>query len=219
MNDDDLNALAGEYVLGLLQGEALAQAQARLRDDPHFAALAQNWERALMPLAEASPAIAPPPGLWERIRASTNPAPKPIARLTARLSRRVRLGIAGLATALAVASLLFTLYAPPQAGRQIAALTNRDGGSFIVMQTKSALTITPQNVILPAGRVAELWLLAPGHAPQALGVFQAGQAIILTLPQPHSTGLALAVSLEPPGGAPGPAPSGPIIAEGAITNL
>ncbi len=223
MTEDDFNALAGEYVLGLLEGEALNEAEALIRADARFAALVQGWESRLMPLIDTTPDLAPPPQLWGRIAAATRPttatAPGSFQHVVAKFTRRFRLGIAGFGAAFAMLALLFLLHTPPQAGRQIAALSNRDGGSFIVEQTKTAMIITPQNITLPAGRVAELWLLAPNHAPQAVGVFQPGQSLNIALPKSPTPGLSLAVSLEPPGGAPGPTPTGPIIAEGAITIL
>ena len=217
MNDEDRNALAGEYVLGLLDGAARREAEDLLHDDARFAALVQEWERRLMPLAEASREIPPPAQLWARIAAATRPAPGWSARRTAWFSGRMRLGVAGLGIALAAAVLLFALRSPLDAGHQIAALQDRDGGSFIVQQTRNGLIITAQNISVPAGRAAELWVLAPGHAPRAIGVFQPGHTLNMALPNPAITGLALAVSLEPPGGAPGPLPTGPIIAEGSIT--
>ncbi|GLR65343.1 anti-sigma K factor RskA [Acidocella aquatica] len=223
MTEDDFNALAGEYVLGLLEGAALNEAEALMRADAGFAALVQSWENRLMPLIETTPDFVPPPLLWDRIAVATRPAtaraPGVVQRLFAGLAQRFRIGGATVGVALALLALFFFLHTPPEAGRQIAALRNRDGGTFIVEQTKTAMIIVPRNITLPAGRVAELWLLAPHHAPQAIGVFQSGQSLNMALPKTSASGLSLAVSLEPPGGAPGPTPTGPIIAEGAITLL
>lgn len=73
----------------------------------------------------------------------------------------------------------------------------------------------------PQGRVAELWLIPKGEAPRSLGLISTELAGAVTVPaellSKIAAGAALAVSLEPPGGAPHGAPTGPIIAKGGIS--
>jgi anti-sigma-K factor RskA len=72
-------------------------------------------------------------------------------------------------------------------------------------------------------RVLELWLIAPGGKPRSLGLIEAGRAIHINLPADLIGHVAadttLAVSLEPPGGSPTGQPTGPVIANGKLTNL
>ncbi len=72
----------------------------------------------------------------------------------------------------------------------------------------------------PQGRVPELWLIPPGKAPRSLGLVSIEKSHTVKVPQDIvtalGTGSVLAISLEPPGGAPAGAPTGPIIAKGAI---
>ena len=49
---DDLEALAGEYVLGTLSAEERLAVQQRLLDSPDLARLVAEWEDRLAPLAE-----------------------------------------------------------------------------------------------------------------------------------------------------------------------
>ncbi|MDE8345179.1 MAG: anti-sigma factor [Acidocella sp.] len=229
MTPEPQDILASEYVLGLLEGEALREAEALLHANAGFAALVQSWERRLMPLAETTPELPPPPQVWRRIaaatRANSTDATQP-AGLRARggmptgfIRTRRGMFLAVCGSAVAALVVVVTMSISPQPARQIAMLKNRDGGGFIVAQTKTDMIITPSHITLPSGHVAELWLLAPNHAPQAIGVFQPGHSLDIKLPTTPSPGLSLAVSLEPPGGAPGPTPTGPIIAEGVITIL
>ncbi len=71
-----------------------------------------------------------------------------------------------------------------------------------------------------AGRVYELWILRDDGVPVSLGLLpQTGDAS-LTLSAAAVDGLqrgrTLAVSLEPPGGSPEPAPTGPVLFTTAI---
>jgi anti-sigma-K factor RskA len=66
---DDLDALAGEYVLGTLDADERAQAQARLAADADFAALVRSWEIRLGELSAMVEPIEPLPHTWSRIKA------------------------------------------------------------------------------------------------------------------------------------------------------
>jgi anti-sigma-K factor RskA len=67
MTTDDADALAGEYVLGTLRGDARSEFERRLAGDPALSARVAAWEERLAPAAEALPAAPLPPGLWARI--------------------------------------------------------------------------------------------------------------------------------------------------------
>ena len=64
----------------------------------------------------------------------------------------------------------------------------------------------------------QLWALPPGGAPQSLGVLDHAQALRLPAPESAVRAVpALAVSLEPAGGAPrGSGPTGPVLFKGAL---
>jgi anti-sigma-K factor RskA len=67
MNDDH-DMLAAEYVLGTLDADERAQAQALVESDARFAALVRGWERRLGELQAMVDPVEPPPQLWDRIR-------------------------------------------------------------------------------------------------------------------------------------------------------
>ena len=69
----------------------------------------------------------------------------------------------------------------------------------------------------PAGQVQELWIIAPDAAPVSLGLLQEASLAVPypTLPQ----GWTLAVSLEPAGGSPTGAPTGPVLAAGVVGDV
>jgi len=203
MDEDEIMVLAGEFVLGLLAGEELARAEA----DARFPAAVKVWQDRLMVLAETVPPATPPARVWAKISATISP------RLAVR--RRVwwLSGLAGAAIAAAV-SLWLTQPAPP---RDIATLTTTTAWRFDVQVSATALIISPEIFSVPAGKSAELWLIAPHQAPKPLGLLDAHAA--LAVARPHGTGLVLAVSLEPPGGSPAGLPTGPVIGEVMLTKL
>ncbi|TXI45547.1 MAG: hypothetical protein E6Q50_15975 [Lysobacter sp.] len=60
--------LAGEYVLGVLDGDALREAEAKVQSDAGFARLVWDWQRRLAPWWDSTPAVAPPDHAWPGIR-------------------------------------------------------------------------------------------------------------------------------------------------------
>lgn len=64
---DDQHALAGEYVLGTLSGEARDDVAGRMDREPALREAVQAWEARLLPLAALAPPVEPSPALWSRI--------------------------------------------------------------------------------------------------------------------------------------------------------
>jgi len=201
--DDDL--LAAEYVLGVLEAEARAMATARLRTDAAFAAAVHAWETRLDGLNDGF-AEAPAPDLMPAIEARLFPtatAPRP---------RRTWFGLAAagaLVAGLAVAALFLNQTGPAQApllttlaAADLAYEVRADGETLQVTRIAGAPA--------PQGQVHELWAIAPGGAaPVSLGLL--GEApLTLRYPVPPP-GWVLAVSVEPAGGSPTGAPTGPVI--------
>jgi anti-sigma-K factor RskA len=207
MTEEEFFALAGEYALGLLDGEELAQADAMRREDARFAAAIRAWESRLLPLLDEVRPSAPPARVWARIRAATAPARSGEAR---RWAWPAGLLAAGLAVVFAV-----VLLRPP--AHELARLASRDGGVFLVAEAGARLEVSPQNISLPAGKTGELWLVVGNAAPRALGLIDAGHGLKIALPAARN--FVLAVSVEPPGGSPTGRATGPVIAEGAVTTL
>jgi anti-sigma factor RsiW len=67
--DEDIDGLAAEYVLGSLDAAERTEVDARRRTDRQLAEAIAAWERRLAPLSEREPGIAPPPHLIEDILA------------------------------------------------------------------------------------------------------------------------------------------------------
>jgi anti-sigma-K factor RskA len=70
MDNDDLDALAAEYVLGTLPSDERAHAEALVVIDPGFVDIVRQWERRLGELNVMVEAVEPPAALWDKVKAS-----------------------------------------------------------------------------------------------------------------------------------------------------
>ena len=79
MDENELEDIAGEYVLGTLSAEEREEAEARLESDAYFAALVRAWEERLAPLAESAAFqdadVVPPDDVWDEIHARLDALP------------------------------------------------------------------------------------------------------------------------------------------------
>jgi anti-sigma-K factor RskA len=223
MSDDE--RLAAEYALGVLDGAERAAAAQRIGREPVFAALVAQWEARFAPWANEIDEVAPPPHVWERIAAAL-PAPAP-SRQTLWQSLALWRGLTAATAALAVACLVALIYVG-SAVRQQPLVASIDGGGhrhFVatVDPGRDRIAVSPAAFSTDATRVPELWLIPPDGRPRAVGLLSADRTVTLTLPAPLAAlakdNAVLAVSLEPPGGSPTGAPTGPVIASGKLTNL
>ena len=88
---------------------------------------------------------------------------------------------------------------------------------------ESSMVMRPlTQVSVAADRALELWSLPPQGAPVSLGLISSSGATVLArerLPRTLLRGgtAQLAVSLEPPGGSPTGAPTGPVLYAGRLT--
>jgi len=88
---------------------------------------------------------------------------------------------------------------------------------------KQRITLTPLGGSRDAERVPELWLIPADGKARSMGVFDDAQARAARIPDALmpllSDGAVLAVTMEPPGGAPGGVATGPVVAKGGISTL
>ena len=233
-DDDGADLTAAEFVLGLLEGEARERAEARMRDDPAFRTEVDYWEERLAPLADAVAPVDPPARLWLRIDGTISPPT--VVPFPTRTRPWDRVGLwraaAGASMAAAAACLALVIFrpapAPPAASGPllVATLAQADGKALFVAtldRSRRSLSVVP--VAGPVGdkRSPELWVIPAGGKPRPVGMLDAAQArlmpasaAVLSVADAHA---ALAVSLEPAGGSPTGAPTGPVIATGALKAL
>jgi anti-sigma-K factor RskA len=213
-NPQLLEALAREYVLGTLHGRARARFARVLGSSLTARRAVLSWESRLAPLATAVPRVEPPQHVWAQIEAAIGGRTAPRAR---------ELGFwPALAAGLAALAVLFGgLYLGQQPridqARYVSVITDQASGPVWLLQAFAAelriSTINDRPV--PAGNSYELWMLPNGAAPVSLGLIPGTGTAALPLDAQALVVLAqtatLAVSLEPAGGSPTGAPTGPII--------
>lgn len=106
---DDIDALAGEYVLGTLDRDERIAVAVRRDKEPALDKAIRDWERRLGPLSEVIAPVAPPPNLYSKIRAQIGLSNHVVSlkarekELKARAARwrRATIGITALAACLA----------------------------------------------------------------------------------------------------------------------
>lgn len=241
---EDDGALAGEYVLGVLDMAERAAFEARLKREPALAAAVAAWERDFSVLDDGF-AEAPAPDLMPAIEARLFGVPGAAGTAGAARGRLGRwwlqaLGGAGLAGVLGVLALAIlpppvppappvvppagpTIPETPPAPRAILAATLAAEGQALVYAARydveaGELVLSRQGgEAAAAGQVHELWLIAGQAAPVSLGLVEGAEfrRPLAALP----ADAVLAISLEPAGGSPTGAPTGPVLVTGAVAAL
>jgi anti-sigma-K factor RskA len=233
--DDDV--LAGELVLGVLASADRRRAQARAEADREFSARVAGWERRFAPLLAEIPALAPPAQLWPQIRSRLGWQDRAPAAPGLWQSLALWRTAAALAAVAAVGLWLSRAPAPPPpvvvvtppaesaVAKEVTTLAHDDGSPGWLASVDPAqgtvLMVPVPGTPDAQGRVPELWIIPAGQAPRSLGALSITKSHTVAVPADSRSALAapgsvLAVTLEPAGGMPHAAPSGPIIAKGAI---
>ncbi|MGE0212253.1 MAG: anti-sigma factor [Parvibaculaceae bacterium] len=229
--DRDIQELADEYVLGLLDADETARVEARIEHDAALrAAVGASRDRFLEIDLAAEPA-GTSPQLWARIAArlgdpvANSGAISPVSSAIApandnflTLWRRVAL-VAMAASVVLALGLGWSLLSP-QKPRVIAILVNDAGSPLVVVEDfgDASARITPLvDFEVPEGRIMQVWTLpSPELGPVSLGLMQRAETVTIEgpkLPEPHPEQL-YEITLEQTGGSPTGRPTGPILVKG-----
>ena len=232
---DDRRDLAAEYALGVLSGDELSEARERATSDADFALAVARWRGRLAPLgAEVEPS-APPKSVWTRIEQAVAQLPAAHSNVVV-LHRRLNLwrGATAAMTALA-ATLAGVLVLQPRAeppvahqpaGTPMVAMLSDEQKQMRVMAswnpgTRQLVLAVASDMPADPSHAHELWVIPPGGKPRSLGTMGSARQSHMRLADAIATlmesGATVAISVEPPGGSPTGAPTGPVIASGALT--
>ena len=209
--------LAAEYVLGTLTGGARRRFDALLPAHPALRQAVAGWERRLLPMALKAEPVQPAPRVWASIEDKLGWAPP--ARAS---SLRVRFWQAFSAAATVVAVVLATAtHQPPAEAPMIVVLHATKGSETLVAglsPDRRQIAIQPlQKVALTSDQSLELWALKKDGPPASLGVIAADKLTAVSPKSLPKDTKGLAVSLEPLGGSPTGAPTGPVLFVGELT--
>jgi anti-sigma-K factor RskA len=223
----DERTQAAEYVLGLLEGEARADAERRLASDAGFAREVERWRARF---AEFDDTTEPQPAgdaLWNRIEATmAGGAPQSGARSSAwsRLWSDIAvLRAATIGASLAVLMLAVGLGVAIRQARlqpvMVAVLVDGDRtGAVVHAFADGRVVLLPLTSInVPSGRALQVWTLpSRERGPVSVGLMDRARTLELELkdlPRPGPDQL-FEITLEPAGGSPTGRPTGPILFKG-----
>lgn len=188
---DDIDARAGEYVLGTLDASERTAVEAERAHDIRLDAAIHAWERRLLPLARETAGVTPPPDLFERIEhqiAKTKAAPLSNAQSSAQviaLQSRVKrwqwatVGTTALAATFAGVAVFRDTILPPKPQSFVAAFVANDELPRFMLTIDLAsreLTIRPVGADRLQGKTYQLWIASDqlGPSPRSLGVLDDG---------------------------------------------
>jgi anti-sigma-K factor RskA len=221
-NSELLEQLAGEYVVGTLRGAARGRFTRLCERLPAASAARARWEDRLATLALTLAPLEPGVRIWQGIHQQITAAK--VTSISSRLRPRLWLPLAAAAALLGIAVWLGPQFLSPPT--QVVAVLGADGAhpQWRIERTADAhqlrvtaifaMTSNPQKAF-------ELWALPPGgKAPVSLGLLPREGKAAYKLSNVQSEAVLaavnLAVSVEPPGGSPTGAPTGPVIMVGPV---
>lgn len=219
-SDEDLQQLAGEYVLGTLTAQQRREVEQRLPNDPALRAAVDVWEERLLPLTDMVDPVTPSNGLWYRIERSLNgharaPERSSGIRWWDSLSFWRGLAGAGLAASLVLGVTLLTR-APAPTSYLVVLVAPQDKAPGWVVQASNPkeIQLIPLGVTeVPADKALEFWTKGNDwQGPVSLGLVKPGQTLSIALDKlpPLQPDQLFELTLEKSTGSPTGKPTGPI---------
>ncbi len=238
------NQLAADYALGTMRGAARRRMESLMTAHPVLRRAVARWEDQLAGLSAhgaSREAMQPSPQVWQGVEQRLFGQPSTAAQQSMHAKGSWWQSILLWRTWSAVASvgalaLLVTLGqtsrdgasgagGPPvivvlQANPEVVNVAGAVQASFVasVSADGKALVLKPLgDVMMTAGRALELWAVPAQGAPKSLGLVRADAPTTLLRAQFLQGTAALAVSVEPAGGSPTGAPTGPVVSVGKVS--
>jgi anti-sigma-K factor RskA len=214
-----LDELAAQYVLGTLRGPARRRFERYCAGNVAALHAVRRWEDRLVDMVAGVVPVAPSALVWERIR----------FRIRRDRALRPKRGLAGLGNwrfavaagiaALAIAIGVWTGFGPGSM-QPVAEIVDQQQGQLWNIEAPrkrdELRVVAAADLKLDPARAYELWALpGEGAAPVSLGLMPKSGRDTLELNDAQRLALSrsrqIAISLEPPGGSPTGAPTGPVL--------
>ncbi|MCF3639161.1 anti-sigma factor [Rhizobium sp. TRM95111] len=224
--------IAGEYVLGILSAEDRRRVEARLASDRRFAARVNRWEENLSSFNDDYETIAPPSQIYAAVERRITSAGVGDAVMSGSLAGGFWNSVVFWRSVSAVSIAAAAVFAMAGSGlfsqrigtsALVAELSGDDSAISLVArydERAGVLRFTPVAAGAAEAKSLELWLAEGDKPPVSLGVLpESGEAALAISQDAHrriAAGAVLAVSVEPFGGSPTGAATGPVIASGAV---
>lgn len=238
----DLDRLAAEHVLGLLEGPEAERADGLLGESG-FAARVSEWRERFSEFDQTATPLAAGETLWRRIesglaapevKAAAVPrvvVPDPLAAFRALWRHLAFWRLAGLAGVTAAIVLGFsTVFFAQRAAKtpiMVAVLVTETGARPAALVNTFAdgrAELVPlESIAVPPGRALQVWTLWDrAVGPRSIGLLDRARSVPLDLSNLPRTGQnqLFEITLEPETGSPTGRPTGPVLMKGlAVTRL
>jgi anti-sigma-K factor RskA len=221
------DALAADYVTGTLRGAARRRFETLLGSHPRLRSAVAAWEARLMPMTAVVEPVAPSSRVWTGIQQRVGQAAAAAAAPPQWKTFSWWQALTGFASVAALA-LAVVLAVPRPAQPPIVVVLAPSGaeGEPLAAQARFVASVSADGrglVLRPvdamqvrADRALELWAVPAQGAPRSLGLVDQAKGATLLRAQLLQDTAAFAVSLEPQGGSPTGAPTGPVISVGKL---
>ncbi|MBB1477012.1 anti-sigma factor domain-containing protein [Shewanella sp. SG41-3] len=217
------DALAAEYVLGTLRGQARRRFQKLMMQIPSLRESTWLWEQHLHGMNQLLPPVKPDDRVWQNIRhtlgfvdnLSHTQAPETLNVVPLTTRHRVWKGLASMATAAAIIMAVILVSnqpVPVAAPQQVAVVQSAQAKAlWLIEVTANTIEVRSTSNLKPLpNKDYELWMVAKGvENPISLGLLpKSGKLSLAKNSQFDDVDIvALAVSLEPLNGSPNGMPT------------
>ena len=219
--------LASEYVIGTLRGRARARFQSLMRYDSALRRIVAEWEARLTPLAAAAGEIAPPARVWRAV------ARRIAGGATRSLPFWRGLAVTSSAFVLILATFIGLAPRPEPPMAMVAVMSDDKGQPALVVSWPPMkamrdphvrIKVVQEHPVMDSGTTWEMWMLPGGQAaPVSMGLIttDADQTMRIqpALANKMEGAWGMAMSVEPQGGSPTGAPTGPVIFKGQCVRM
>ncbi|MEW8692994.1 MAG: anti-sigma factor [Candidatus Thiodiazotropha endolucinida] len=223
---NDINILAGEYVLGTLQGQERIEFEQRLQTDMQLQGEVDAWQRRLEPMLDSIEPVTPPKAVWDQIASRIDPDDTRVEATTGfwnSLNFWRSLGMVTATLVLVMGMTLMTTRQQDMAMDSIMVVLNDqlkpgwlvgavDNDPFLKVK---AVEPTP----LPQGKVCQLWLEDELGNLHPLGILPHDGSMRMNLPAALRDRQRFKVSVESTDQLPKDRPSEEIVFEGSLTEI
>lgn len=223
-SDEQLQQLAGEYVLGTLSMSRRREVEQRMPNEARLRMAIDDWERRLLPLTALPEPQQPSPGLWPRIENSL-PMPRRVKQAGGwqawwnSLNFWRWLAAGSLACSVLLAVVLTTTPLQPESAPKfmvvLVAPQDKAPGWIVQASNRQQLSLIPlASANVPTQKSLQFWTKGKDwQGPVSLGLVKPGQTQRIGLDQlpPLQADQLFEITLEPDNGSPTGKPSGPIL--------
>lgn len=225
------DALAAEYALGTLQGAARRRFERILKQDPALRTRVESWQSRLEPLDDWTAPVQPPGRVWKNIDARIRGRARPAGLWESLPFWRSLAGLCAVAV-LALGLSLGLLRESRLGAQEHMIVVMSDDKSRPMMTVswpmenrrgKLRIRVIGHQEMAP-DTAWELWMLPDaGGKPRSLGLITTHETQEVDIPADLVPAInaawGMAMSVEPKGGSPSGAPSGPVLYSGQCTKI